>query len=357
MIARSPRPLRLASAHAILAAGVLLLGALPGHRPGHDAEFSVFVSNEHEGTVAELRGSTGELLRTFPVGQRPRGIHVSNDGRTLYVATSGSPRMGPGADPDRAARPATDRSADGIAILDTRNGELIRRLQVGSDPEEFALTRDERRIVVANEDIGEASLWELPGGRLVARAAVSGEPEGVVLHPRQDLVYVTCEEEGDIFVLSATDGKRIAQLNLGGRPRTVAFSSDGTRAYVPLETKSAIAIIDAHQHRLLKTVAVPPPALPMGAAISPDDREVYVSTGRGNSVVVLDTRSEEIVARIEVGLRPWGVALSPDGKTLFTANGGSGDVSLIDVAARREVRRVKVGAGPWGVAIGRLNAP
>ena len=89
----------------------------------------------------------------------------------------------------------------------------------------------------------------------------------------------------------------------------------------------------------------------MGTAVSPDGRELYVATGRGNKVAVIDTTKNEVVAMIPVGNRVWCIALSPDGSRLYTANGASNDVSVIDLKERKELTRIKVGDGPWGVAI------
>jgi len=76
-----------------------------------------------------------------------------------------------------------------------------------------------------------------------------------------------------------------------------------------------------------------------------------MTTGRGNSVVVIDTATDTVVASVAVGERVWGIALSPDGSKLYTANGASNDVSVIDVKSRRELKRIKVGDGPWGIAV------
>jgi DNA-binding beta-propeller fold protein YncE len=35
------------------------------------------------------------VIATIPVGKRPRGIHVSPDGKTVYVAVSGTPIEAP----------------------------------------------------------------------------------------------------------------------------------------------------------------------------------------------------------------------------------------------------------------------
>ena len=82
---------------------------------------------------------------------------------------------------------------------------------------------------------------------------------------------------------------------------------------------------------------------------APDGTQVFISTGRGKNVVVIDTATNKAVAFIEVGDRPWGIAASRDGKTLFTANGPSNDVSIVDLASRTVKAKVKVGNRPWGV--------
>jgi YVTN family beta-propeller protein len=56
---------------------------------------------------------------------------------------------------------------------------------------------------------------------------------------------------------------------------------------------------------------------------------------------------------VPVGRRPWGIAVTADGKKLYVANGVSDSVSVIDTATQKVVATIPVEKGPWGVAIGR----
>ena len=104
------------------------------------------------------------------------------------------------------------------------------------------------------------------------------------------------------------------------------------------------------KHVVLKTIKLSGELVkPMGSAAAPDGSHVFITTGRGKNVVIIDTKTNEPVATIEVGDRPWGIAVAPDGKTIFTANGPSGDVSIVDVDSRAVKAKVKVGDRPWGV--------
>jgi YVTN family beta-propeller protein len=87
----------------------------------------------------------------------------------------------------------------------------------------------------------------------------------------------------------------------------------------------------------------------MGMAMSRDGSRLYVTTGRGKKVLILEPATGKILASLEVGARPWGIALSPDEKLLFTANGPSNDISVVEVGTRSVVTKIKVGGSPWGV--------
>ena len=90
----------------------------------------------------------------------------------------------------------------------------------------------------------------------------------------------------------------------------------------------------------------------MGAVLSPDGQQVYVSLGRARAVAVIDVAKRALARTIEdVGARPWGIDVSADGKKIYTANGPSGDVSVVDLATGTVERRIATGGSPWGLVI------
>src|SRR3954463_13702022 len=216
--------------------------------------YLVFVSNERSGDVTVIDGATDSVLGTFPVGKRPRGIHATPDGRRVFVTLSGSPRMGPGLDEDRA--PA-DKRADGFGVIDPLTRKLIDRWHVGSDPEQFAISKDGKFAFIANEDDASASIIDLDSGQSRGRIKVSGEPEGVGVNPATGEVYVTCEEKGEGFAIDPDQQRVIATIETGGRPRSVAFLPDGGRAYAGCENGGYVAVIDTQSHKLLSKIQLP----------------------------------------------------------------------------------------------------
>src|SRR5467141_2408871 len=254
-------------------------------------DYFVYVSNEHSGDISVIDGATDAVVATFKAGKRPRGIHAAPDAKRLFVTLSGSPRMAPGVDENRA--PA-DKTADGLGVINPVARKLIDRWHVGSDPEQFAISKDGKFAFIANEDDASASIIDLGSGQPRGKIKVSEEPEGVGVNPRNGEVYVTCEDKGEVFVIDPDQQRVIAKIDTGGRPRSVTFLPDGSRAYVACENGGYIAVIDAQSHKLLSKIRLPTGSLPMGTAISNDGKELYVSTGRGNTAAVINTDKNEV---------------------------------------------------------------
>jgi len=323
--------------------------------PEWKSGYRVYVTNEASGDLSVIDGATLEVIATVPLGKRPRGIHASPDQKTIYVALSGSPPAPPGV--DESTLPPPDKSADGIGVFDVEQNKLVRVIQGGSDPENFDISRDGSTLFISNEDVSGLSFLDVGMGKVVQTVGVGGEPEGVTLAPNGKLVYVTDEADAAISVIDVAARKRIKTIKVGRRPRNIVFLPNGSRAYVNAENDGAIVLFDTVKNVKLQAIQLGTPGeiKPMGLALSPDATKLYVSTGRGKKVFIVDTTTNRPAASFEVGTRPWGIAVSPDGKTLFTANGPSNDLSVVDLASQTVTKKLKLTGSPWGVLI--INRP
>jgi len=315
----------------------------------------VYVSNEDSNDISIVDSATDEVTGTIFVGKRPRGIRLAPDGRTLFVALSGSPKDPPGA--HDGGRPPADRAADGIALVDVATEKLVRTIASGRDPECFDFTPDGKFLYVSNEEAAQASVVELATGSIVKTIPLDEEPEGVTMKPGGDIVYVTSEAANKVFAIDTKNISIVATIETGPRPRAIVFTPDGSRGFITEEQGSSLTVVDAKKHRVLSHIKLEGTAhKPMGAASSADGKTIYVTTGRGSSVLYVDVASHRVVKTIDhVGVRPWGIGVSPDGRKLYTANGPSNDVSVIDVASGEIKKRIGVGSLPWGVAVSRSS--
>jgi YVTN family beta-propeller protein len=334
-----------------LLGAMLLLAAVQSASAAASA-YRVMVTNEFSGDLSVIDGSTHRLISTVALGKRPRGVRVSPDGHWLYIALSGSPIAGPGVDESKL--PPADKQADGIGVFDVRKLALTRIIKGVSDPEQLAVTRDGRTLIVASEDTASAVLLDVASGAVLATLPTGAEPEGVNVSPNGTLACMTAEGGASVAMIDLKQRTLERHITVGQRPRNCLFDATSRRLYVSNEFGGSVSELDVHAGSVLRTVTLPGEGLrPMGLAFSHDGARLFVTTGRGNRVVVLSSATLAPSGSIEVGQRPWGLALSPDGRELYTADGLSNQVTIIEARSLSIVGHIAVGQRPWGVAIVR----
>jgi PQQ-dependent catabolism-associated beta-propeller protein len=341
-----------AAAHRMLGWTLALLALLalaPAAQAAH-----AYVSNEDDHTVSVIDTARGEVVGTIAVGKRPRGMKLSRDGSRLYVAVSGLPKCPPSVSDEDCAKLERDLTADGIAVVDTASAKVLQVLKAGSDPEQFDLGREGRRLYVSNEDSATTTVVDIPTAKVVTRIPVGHEPEGVRVSPDGAWVLVTSETDNKVSIIDTHLLQLAHEVPVGHRPRDLAFTPDGRTAYVTGEFDASVYRIGLpsgeHVEKLLQ---LRKEDRPMSILLDSPRHRLYVGTGRGGTVAVIALDPPKLVEEIPVGTRPWGMALTADGRQLYTANGPSNDVTIVDTSTLKVLKKVPVGRSPWGVVIGR----
>ncbi len=330
-----------------LASGVLLFAVPLCAQAGR-----AYVTNEDGESVSVIDTDKTEVVATVNVGKRPRGLKLSRDGKELYVAVSGLPKCPPTVPDEECAKLKRDLTADGIAVIDTVSLKLARLLKSGSDPEQFDLSHDGKRLFISNEDSGTLTVVDIHSGTVESSVAVGKEPEGVRLSPDGRWIVVTSESGNSIYVIDAQSLKMVRSVAVGKRPRDVAFAPDGRTVYISGEFDASVFTTTLpDSESATKLLQLRPEDKPMGVIVDAPRKRLFVSTGRGGAVAVISLEGPKLEAEIQVGARPWGIALSHDGKRLYTANGSSNDVTIIDTTTLQVVKKVPVGKSPWGVVL------
>ncbi len=134
-------------------------------------------------------------------------------------------------------------------------------------------------------------------------------------------------------------------------PIALALSADGARLLVANQTANSVSLVDTRSERVLAELKTGDK--PAGVALSPDGRRGVVTHWYGYDLAVLALQDDQIrlVARIGVGPEPRGVALSPDGDLAYVAVGVANEVVRVDLKNRKVTGRLAVGREPRGIAL------
>ena len=84
-----------------------------------------YVTNEDSQELTVIDTRSDSVVATIPVGTRPRGVRVAPDGKTVFVALSGSPKCPPTMPDEECEKLKADKSKDGVAVVDvaTQKGD------------------------------------------------------------------------------------------------------------------------------------------------------------------------------------------------------------------------------------------
>jgi YVTN family beta-propeller protein len=112
--------------HRSLGILIVFLCFLCACTPPHNGPLA-YVSNERDGTITIIDIETDRVISTIKVGGRPRGLRLGRDGKTVWVAVS------------YPSNQSTRK--DQISVIDAGSGNAINGFEVGTDPEEFVISR------------------------------------------------------------------------------------------------------------------------------------------------------------------------------------------------------------------------
>src|SRR5260370_37735515 len=137
-----------------LVAGIAVwfAGSLPARA------FVAYVSNEKSNTVSVIDTDKWAVIKTIKVGQRPRGIEFTRDGKFVLVAVGDD---------------------DTIQMIDTATQQVVDTLPSGPDPELFVQDKARKHLSVANENDNTVTIIDIERHARRADDQLCVEPAGM----------------------------------------------------------------------------------------------------------------------------------------------------------------------------------
>ncbi len=140
-----------------------------------------------------------------------------------------------------------------------------------------------------------------------------------------------------------------AAVAVGDGPLGVAVDPGTRTVYVANGFDDTMSVIDGKTNTVTATVAVGD--YPHGVAVDPETHTVYVTNTDEDTVSVIDGKTNTVTATEAVGDYPRKVAVDPGTHNVYVSNGNGGTVSVIDGKTHAVTATVDVDGSPNGVAV------
>lgn len=122
----------------------------------------------------------------------------------------------------------------------------------------------------------------------------------LAVDPQSKLLYVT--RGNHVIVIDTTQGKQVADITGLHGTHCVVFSSDGVHGYITDGGANQVAKFNRRTNTIEKTI--PAGTGPDGAVFEPVTKTVWAFNGRSHDVTVIDTATDQVVARIVLPGKP-----------------------------------------------------
>jgi YVTN family beta-propeller protein len=294
----------------------------------------LYVTNSQGDDVTVIDLGTLRAIGDIKVGERVHGVCAPANGRELFTTIESENKL-------KVIATATDRVTDAIPLTGT--------------PNQCAATPDGRFVAVPIRSGNSVNIVDMTEKRVVKVLPVK-VPHNCYDAGSDDHLFVSSMGSHEIDLIDLRKMGYAEKIPVGGIPRPYAVSKDGKRIYVALTDLHGFAIASVPDRKVISHVELPqaPPSTcalephtpTHGLELSPDGRELWVTSLADGGVYVYDIATGKLSQEIHTGACPNWIAFSPDGRYCCVSNSGSDDCSIIDTRTRREVARIKVGKGP-----------
>ena len=258
---------------------------------------------------------------------------------------------------------------NGIERVNLPNLAFAGSVAVGVQPYSVDFHGDGWAAWVANRDDGAPSssigIIDVDAGTQVRTIApIPGNVFEVRAHPDGSRIYAA-SDNGNIYVFNATTYQLMATIAVGGTVTNfMAFDPDGERIYTSQFAGGTVKAISTASNSVTRTYALDGGRL-QGIAVAPNGKEFYVAdegcAAAGSwgfvRVVDIDSGAQD---EVPVGGGAWGLALSPDNKQIYVSLSqggagcaGGGCVKVIDRATLAVIDTIQTGGVPRGIAFSR----
>lgn len=304
----------------------------------------VFVVNTQDASISLVDLKTMKEEKRFPVGSRPYGIAVTQDGSTVAVGVE---------------------DEEAVKFFSLPDFKLKGKVPIGKMfNDHLVLTPDGKRMLLANFYSDDVVIIDPVAMKEVGRIEGCSAPHVVKYGPLKKNAYVTCKKITGIAIIDPADGRLVKFHQLNVNPRSLTFAPDESKVYFGSFWVNGFFQMETDTGKVTQLFSFDPPTDNDGSqevtyhgveAVAPN---VLLAANEGRSYVdAVDVSTGTLLDRLTSVNKPCCVERIPGADAqpvrVLVSNIGDGTLQLVEVGAdgkMKDIGRATVGKAPKRVA-------
>lgn len=251
----------------------------------------------------------------------------------------------------------TNEADDTVTVIDSRSSEVEKTVSIGARPRGIGFSPDRKQVYVALGNENAIAVLNIQTLEIDRKIQAGSDPEAFAVHGNGN-IYLSNEDEGLASVLDPVSGKILAEIKVGLEPEGVGISPDGKQVLVTSESSNMVHIISVDKNELVANVLVG--ARPREVAFSSDGKYFWVTSEVAGQVSKVERSTNRILVvnnrlrrEINPRVKPKGLVLSPDESRLYISLGRGNAIAVLDPETLELQGSIPVGRRVWGLALSR----
>lgn len=319
----------------LLNISLVLLAMLVGNV---QAEIAV-VLNSRDASISIINTASLDTQQVIEVGKEPHHLMLTPDKTSLIVANSAS---------------------DELFFLDPQQGKIKRRIKNIADPYQIGFSPDGKWFVANCLRLDRVDIYEVQGQgedktfHLVKRVPLPKLPSHMIFSADSKWVFVTLQGSDELAAIDLTTQTLAWKMKLGKQPAGIWMTPDDQHLLVGIMGQNYVDVINWRDRKGLRHIITGDGAhnfRPLG-----DGRHVFVSNRVANTISLIDQQTLQKIYDISVPGGPDCMDITPDHKQIWVTSRWLKRISVVDIDTRKIIKTIPVGRSPHGIYLAKSAA-
>ncbi|WP_086930104.1 YncE family protein [Agarilytica rhodophyticola] len=312
---------------------------------------TLLVANKNGHTVTLFDTKTYKKKASLPTGKIPHEVAVSPNGKIAVVTNYG------------------DRNVPGntLTLVDIRKKSVIKTIDLGkyTMPHGATWMNDNRSIIVTVEGMDGIVIVDVEKAKvekfIKTDKAVS---HMLAMDSKNERVYVSSIGGGAVTVIDLLNGKVIKQIEIGRGAEGIDLSTDDRWLWVSNRSDNKVLIINTKSLEIVKTF--PAQEFPIRVSLDSNSKLAFVSNAYADSISIFDTQSYRLKKTIKLSSNfisrnekwgrhkessiPIGIEIDGERPVAYVAQTNADQISVIDLKTLRVIDSFGTEKEPDGMA-------
>jgi DNA-binding beta-propeller fold protein YncE len=187
-----------------------------------------------------------------------------------------------------------------VEVIDLKRRSRVRSMQGFGEPQGLAYVTQSNRLFVANGGAGRVDIFDATSLAPIRRIDGLADADNVRYDAKAQQIYVGYGK-GALRILDAATGDASGELKISGHPESFQLEEGSERIFVNIPTAGHIAVLDGVQRKVVGTWELHGAAANFPMALDEAGRRLFVGVRKPAELLVYDTDSGKLVARLSIG--------------------------------------------------------